>query len=49
MAIAVGFFLAFLLVTSQGPGTVIDFALELVKQLCNEETSKKVAKGLIYN
>ena len=36
------------IVTSQGPGTVIDFALQLVESLCGEETRSKVAKGLLY-
>ncbi|KAK8804754.1 hypothetical protein WA171_006721 [Blastocystis sp. BT1] len=36
-------------ITSQGPGTVIDFALKLVEVLCGKETSEKVRKGLIYN
>ncbi|OAO17368.1 hypothetical protein AV274_0885 [Blastocystis sp. ATCC 50177/Nand II] len=34
--------------TSQGPGTAIDFALQLVASLCGEEVRDKVAKGLLY-
>ena len=30
-------------ITSQGPGTAIEFALELVKELCGEEKRKEVA------
>ena len=30
-------------ITSQGPGTAIEFALALVKELCGEEKRKEVA------
>jgi 4-methyl-5(b-hydroxyethyl)-thiazole monophosphate biosynthesis len=36
------------LTTSQGPGTAMAFALELVKQLVDEETRDQVAEGLLY-
>ena len=35
-------------ITSQGPGTAIDFALQLVASLCSAETRDVVAKGLLY-
>jgi len=34
-------------ITSRGPGTAIDFALELVEILCGAETRKKVEDGLV--
>lgn len=37
------------LVTSQGPGTVAEFALQLVESLCGKATRASVAKGMIYN
>ena len=38
----------FHLVTSQGPGTVIEFALQLVESLCGKATRNSVAKGMIF-
>lgn len=35
------------LVTSRGPGTAIEFALELVRQLYGEEKQKEVAKPMV--
>ena len=32
-----------MVITSQGPGTAIEFALALVKELCGEEKRKEVA------
>ena len=32
-----------MVITSQGPGTAIEFALALVKELCGEEKRKAVA------
>ncbi|HCX72411.1 MAG TPA: DJ-1 family protein [Candidatus Cloacimonas sp.] len=34
-------------ITSQGPGTAIDFALTCVEQLVGKSTAKEVAKGLL--
>lgn len=34
--------------TSRGVGTAIDFALELVKQLCGEEKSEQIAESILY-
>jgi len=34
-------------ITSQGPGTVLDFALELVRQLIDENTAIEVAEGML--
>ncbi|MBI5092952.1 MAG: DJ-1/PfpI family protein [Candidatus Hydrogenedentes bacterium] len=34
-------------ITSRGPGTAMDFALELVESLCGAETRKKVESGLV--
>ena len=34
-------------ITSRGPGTAIDFALELVESLCGHDTRKKVEDGLV--
>ena len=39
----------FHLVTSQGPGTVIEFALQLVESLCGKATRNSVAKGMIFH
>jgi len=36
------------LVTSQGPGTAIPFALKLIELLENKQTAEKVRHGLIY-
>ena len=36
-------------ITSQGPGTVIDFALQLVECLSGKQVSEKVRMGMIYN
>ena len=36
-------------VTSQGPGTVIEFALQLVESLRGKATRDQVAKGLLFN
>ncbi|CBK19977.2 uncharacterized protein [Blastocystis hominis] len=36
-------------ITSQGPGTVAEFALQLVESLCGKATRASVAKGMIYN
>ena len=35
-------------ITSQGPGTVIEFALQLVESLCGKATRNSVAKGMIF-
>lgn len=35
------------LVTSQGPGTSIEFALELVRQLCGEPKAREVAAPML--
>ncbi len=34
--------------TSRGVGTAIDFALELVKQLCGEKKSEQIAASILY-
>jgi 4-methyl-5(b-hydroxyethyl)-thiazole monophosphate biosynthesis len=34
-------------ITSQGPGTALDFALELVRQLIDESTAQQVADGML--
>lgn len=34
-------------ITSRGPGTAMDFALELVESLCGVDTRKKVEAGLV--
>jgi 4-methyl-5(b-hydroxyethyl)-thiazole monophosphate biosynthesis len=36
-------------VTSRGPGTAIDFSLEIVDMLCGKETRDKVEAGLVRN
>lgn len=36
------------IITSRGVGTAIDFALELIKVLCGEAVSKKIAKDIVY-
>jgi len=36
------------IITSKGPGTAIDFALEILKNLKGEKCSETVRKGLIY-
>ena len=35
-------------ITSQGPGTTMAFALTLIEQLAGHETAKQVADGLLY-
>jgi protein deglycase len=35
------------IITSRGPGTAMDFALELIEILCNKEKRKQVEKGLV--
>ena len=35
------------LITSQGPGTAVEFALQLVEVLCGVETSQEVAKAMV--
>lgn len=37
------------LITGRAPGAAIDFALELVRVLCGEETASAVADGLVYD
>jgi 4-methyl-5(b-hydroxyethyl)-thiazole monophosphate biosynthesis len=34
-------------ITSQGPGTALPFALELVRQLAGEEVARKVAEAML--
>jgi len=34
-------------ITSQGPGTALDFALELVRQLIDEDTARQVAEAML--
>lgn len=34
-------------ITGKGPGVTMDFALEIVKQIKGEETSKQIAQGLL--
>ena len=36
------------IITSRGPGTAMEFALELVKTLKDEETAQNLAKGLLF-
>ena len=36
-------------ITSQGPGTAVDFALELVRQLIDDTTAKQVAEAMLVN
>jgi 4-methyl-5(b-hydroxyethyl)-thiazole monophosphate biosynthesis len=36
------------LITSRGPGTAIEFSLELVKVLKNEQTAAAIRKAMIY-
>ncbi len=35
------------LTTSRGPGTAIEFALELVKQLCGADIADEIGKGML--
>ncbi len=35
-------------ITSEGPGTAIDFALEIVKQLLGKEKAEEVKKQIVY-
>ena len=37
------------IITSQGPGTTIPFALHIVKVLCGDAEAAKVAKGLLVH
>lgn len=37
------------IVTSRGPGTAVDFALEIVDMLCGKATRDKVEAGLVRN
>jgi len=37
------------IITSRGPGTSFQFALEIVKMLCSEEKSKEVASAMLVN
>ena len=37
------------IITSQGPGTTFDFALTLVRLLCNDAVANKVASGMVYD
>ena len=37
------------IITSKGPGTAIDFALDILKGLKGEDCEKEVRKGLLYN
>lgn len=34
-------------ITSQGPGTAVEFALDLIEQLCGRETRQQVAAGMM--
>ena len=34
-------------ITSQGPGTAMEFALELVRQLCGQATAEKTAAAMV--
>lgn len=36
------------LITSQGPGTAMEFALLLVEVLCGKERAAEVARGMVY-
>jgi len=36
-------------ITSQGPGTALEFALELVRQLCGDAKARQVADAMIVN
>ena len=36
-------------ITSQGPGTAQEFALELVRQLCGKETADSVASAMVVS
>ncbi len=35
--------------TSQGPGTSIDFALAIIEKLCGKETSEKIKKEILHS
>ncbi len=35
-------------ITSKGPGTSIEFSLELIKILCGEETARQILDGIQY-
>jgi 4-methyl-5(b-hydroxyethyl)-thiazole monophosphate biosynthesis len=35
------------IVTSQGPGTAIEFALELVRELCGAERAAQLAQAML--
>ena len=36
------------ILTSQGPGTSIDFALAIIEQLCGKETAQKIKSDILY-
>lgn len=36
------------IITSQGPGTAIPFALQIIQSLMGQAEAVKVAKGLLY-
>ena len=36
-------------ITSQGVGTAIEFALKLVELLAGEEKAEEIAVGIVYN
>ena len=36
------------MITSRGAGTAIDFALEIVRALKDDETAEKISKGIVY-
>jgi 4-methyl-5(b-hydroxyethyl)-thiazole monophosphate biosynthesis len=36
-------------ITSQGPGTALEFAVELVRQLLDETTARQVAEAMLVS
>jgi transcriptional regulator GlxA family with amidase domain len=36
------------IITSKGAGTAIEFTLNIIRKLCDDETADKVAEGIVY-
>ncbi len=37
-----------IIITSKGAGTAIEFTLNIIRKLCNDEIADKVAEGIVY-